>query len=69
MDARGALLALIIQQPRERESLKEVTGKKEDKDAANRGKKFKKRRRGKVGTKNITSPRLKSRLNNTITVK
>lgn len=30
----------------ERESLKEVTGKKEDKDAANRGKKFKKRRGG-----------------------
>lgn len=69
MDARGALLALIIQQPRERESLKEVTGKKEDKDAANRGKKFKKRRGGKVGTKEYYSPRLKSRLNNTITVK
>lgn len=66
MDARGALLALIIQQPRERESLKEVTGKKEDKDAANRGKKFKKRR---SRNEEYYSPRLKSRLNNTITVK
>lgn len=54
MDARGALLALIIQQPRERESAKEVTGKKKDKDAANRGKKFKEKRKGEVETKNIT---------------
>lgn len=46
MDARGALLALIIQQPRERESTKEVTGEKEDGDAANRGKKFREKRGG-----------------------
>jgi len=47
MDARGALLALTIQQPRERES-REVTDEKKDKGAVNREKKFKKRKRAEI---------------------
>lgn len=66
MDARGALLALIIQQTREHESTKEVTGKKEDKDITNCRKKFKEKRE--VETSRILHSE-KSRLNNTVTVK
>lgn len=67
MDARGALLALIIQQTRE--STKEVTGsKKEDKDITNCGKKFKEKRKREVETSRILHSE-KSRLNNTVTVK
>lgn len=68
MDARGALLALIIQQTREQESTKEVTGKKEDKDITNCGKKFKEKRKREVETSRILHSE-KSRLNNTVTVK
>jgi len=48
MNARGALLALTIQQPREREWTREVIDEKEDKDAMNREKKFKKRKRAEI---------------------
>lgn len=51
---------------RECEPTKEVTGKKKDKDAANRGRKFKGRRRGEV--ESVLHFKL-SRLNNIITVK
>lgn len=75
MDARGALLVLIIQRKaRERESTKEVTGggeKKKGEDVANRGKKFKDkfRDKGRSGNEGYYIPRLKSHLNNTVTVK
>jgi len=68
MDACGALLALTIQQPRERESTREITDEKENKGAVNREKKFKKRKRAEIN-EGYYNPRLKSRLNNTIIVK
>lgn len=63
IDARGALLVLIIQrEARERESTKEVTGggeKKKGEDVANRGKKFKERRQGKKWKRRMLYPETK----------